>query len=85
MWKGSEFKIINVFKGINYNSFGVWNEEDVKIIEDNIDDYYKLEDLSKKIIRERLISILIFKFGIFYLEKFLFVWSIGDCFGVFWF
>lgn len=84
LWKGSEPKITNVLKGTNYNSFGAWNEEDAKIIEDNIDDYHKLEDLSKKIIRERLTSTSIFKLGIFYLEKFSLVWSTGDCSGVLW-
>lgn len=84
LWKGSEPNITSVLKGTNYNSFGAWNEEDAKIIEENIDDYDKVEDLSKKIIKERLTSTSFFKLGVFYLGKFSLVWSTGDCSGVLW-
>lgn len=84
LWKGSEPKITNVLKGTNYNSFGAWNKEDAKIIDDNIDNYDKLEDLSEKIIKERLTNTPIYKLITFYLAKFSVVWSSGDCSGVFW-
>jgi hypothetical protein len=84
LWKGSEPNVTNVLKGTNYKSFGAWNTEDVKTIEDNINNYNKLEDLSKEIIKERLTTTPINKLGLFFLGKFALVWSTGDCAGVLW-
>lgn len=84
LWKGSEPNITSVLKGTNYNSFGAWNLEDAKVIEDNINNYNNLKKLSKEIIKERLITTPIYKLGMFYLVKFALVWSSGDCGGVLW-
>lgn len=84
LWRGSEPNTTSVLKGTNYNSFGAWNEEDSKLTEDNISNYDKVEELSKKVIKERLTNASIYKLGIFYFGKFAFVWSLGDCSGVLW-
>lgn len=84
LWRGSEPNITSVLKGTNYKSFGAWNVEDVKIIEDNINNYNKLEEVSKEIVKERLTTTPINKLGVFLLGKFALVWSTGDCAGVLW-
>ena len=84
LWKGSEPKITNVLKGTNIESLGRWNEEDAFIVEENNYDYEKIEEASKKIIKERLTTTPLPKLLGFYIKKLAVQWSIGDSDGIYW-
>lgn len=84
LWNGSEPKITSVLKGTNYKSFGAWNADDGKFVEENINDYNRLENSSKDIIKERLTTTPILKLIMFYVVKFSVQWSVGDLGGTLW-
>lgn len=84
LWHGSEPKITSVLRGTNYNSFGTWNPEDAKLVEDNLGDYDKIEKLCKTIIIERLTTTPVLKLTQLYLVKFVLQWSVGDLCGSLW-
>lgn len=84
LWRGSEPKITSVLRGTNINSFGTWNPEDAKLVEDNLGDYDKIEKLCKSVIIERLTTTPVFKLSQFYIVKFILQWSVGDLCGSLW-
>lgn len=84
LWRGSEPKITSVLRGSNLNSFGTWNPEDAKLVEDNLGDYDKIEKLSKTIIIERLTTTPVLKLVQLYIVKFVLQWSVGDLCGSLW-
>lgn len=84
LWRGSEPKITSVLRGTNINSFGTWNPEDAKLVEDNLGDYDKIEKLCKSVIIERLTTTPVLKLSQFYIVKFILQWSVGDLCGSLW-
>ncbi|WP_160684192.1 glycosyltransferase family 39 protein [Clostridium sp. C2-6-12] len=84
LWRGSEPKITSVLRGTNLNSFGTWNPEDAKLVEDNLGDYDKIEKLCKTVIFERLTTTPVLKLTQLYLVKFVLQWSVGDLCGSLW-
>lgn len=84
LWRGSEPKITSVLRGSNLNSYGTWNPEDAKLVEDNLGDYDKIEKLCKNVIIERLTTTPVLKLTQFYIVKFVLQWSVGDLCGSLW-
>lgn len=84
LWRGSEPKITNVLKGTNFNSLGMWNTEDAKMIEENLNDYNKLQLKCKKIIYDRFTNASLPRIFIFYIVKMASEWCIGDFAGSLW-
>lgn len=84
LWRGSEPKITSVLRGSNINSYGTWNPEDAKLVEDNLGDYDKIEKLCKTVIIERLTTTPVLKLAQFYIVKFVLQWSVGDLCGSLW-
>jgi len=82
--KGSEPKIISILKGTNYENGGAWNVEDASIPEIYNYDHDKINEVSKKIIIERLTTTPPLKLVAFYIKKFALQWSEGDMSGVYW-
>ncbi|NFI16437.1 dolichyl-phosphate-mannose--protein mannosyltransferase, partial [Clostridium botulinum] len=84
LWRGSEPKITNVLKGTNFNSLGMWNVEDAKLVEENINNYDELKLKCKEVIHDRFTTAPILKVLIFYLGKLGAQWCIGDFAGSLW-
>ncbi|NFO32832.1 phospholipid carrier-dependent glycosyltransferase [Clostridium botulinum] len=84
LWRGSEPKITNVLKGTNFNSLGMWNVEDAKLVEENINNYDELKLKCKEVIHDRFTTAPIIKVLIFYLGKLGAQWCIGDFAGSLW-
>ena len=84
LWRGSEPFWTSVLKGTNMESHGRWNHEDAIIPDIYNFDYDKITQVSKEIIKERLISTPAKDLGIFYLRKFTFQWREGDFSASYW-
>jgi len=84
LWKGSESSWTSILKGTNPKSYGRWNEEDAKIVDKYNDDYEKVEQASKEIVKERLTTTPLMDLIKFYNRKYTYQWREGDFGGVFW-
>lgn len=84
LWNAREPSITSALRGSNYDSFGKWNEEDATFVQYHLDNYDELEQKSKEIIFNRLISHSILKTSIFILGKFTLQWIVGDFEGSIW-
>lgn len=84
LWKGREPGITNILKGTNIDSYGMFNEEDSRIIEKYNYDFGKIEEVAKETIKYRLTNTPPLKLMVFYVGKFIGQWVQGDMSGTFW-
>jgi len=84
LWKGSESSWTSVLKGTNQESWGRYNEEDAGIVDRYNNDYKKIEEAAKEIVRERLTTTPLTNLMNFYYRKYAYQWREGDFGGTYW-
>ncbi|MGC5816177.1 glycosyltransferase family 39 protein [Clostridium perfringens] len=84
LWHGSEPLSISMLKGTNIYSGGRWNEEDAEVFGQYNEDYEKVDNAAKEIIKERLLTTPKLKLTKFYILKFINFWSNGSFAGDYW-
>ncbi|WP_430483915.1 glycosyltransferase family 39 protein [Clostridium sp. B9] len=84
LWHGSEPPSISMLKGTNISSGGRWNEEDAKVFGKYNEDYEKVDNAAKEIIKERLLTTPKLELAKFYILKFTNFWSNGSFSGAYW-
>ena len=84
LWHGTEPASISFLKGTNIKSGGSWNEEDATLFNKYDEDYKKVDEEAKKIIKERLTKTPITNLVLFYISKYGRQWMSGDFAGAYW-
>lgn len=84
LWHGTEPPTISMLKGTNIEAGGRWNEEDAKVFGKYDEDYKKVDEAAKKIIKERLTTTPPRKLFNFYVLKYTRLWIAGDFGGFTW-
>ena len=78
-----EPKTTSILKGLNADSYGMWNKEDAEFIEENLKNIDFKEQCNNRII-ERIKNTPINKFAKLFIMKIVIMWKTGDNGGIYW-